>query len=150
MAKPAQSNHIPAVCFAPELTDEKLAEYEKLISACGDEEVKDAGLECLAAVKAWWDLPESQRTDKVKYEILGGTADKRTIHKYEVQPLEDEHVKKLWSAVPWMSECARIAAVFERVSEGPLRNALFHLQWFCAELTLDREPLTQSKLVPSS
>lgn len=142
-------HHIPTACFAPELTDELVSKYTTLIAACDNDEVKEAGMECLACVKKWWELPESQRKDVEVFNTLHGPADNRKLHKYELQPLEEVHVKELWDVVPWQSECERMGKLFDTVTDTALRNALFHLLWFCTELTLDREPLTRDKLVPA-
>jgi hypothetical protein len=44
----------------------------------------------------------------------------------------------------------RGTGLFDGLRAGELRNAAFHLLWFCKELTLDREPLTVDKLAAAA
>jgi len=139
-------NQIPVACFAPPLTDEKLAEYQMLIDGLEPSPVKDVMDECMAAVKLWWELPESARKDGKQWKLLH--RGKET--SYDETPLEKEHVKALWAAVPWMYELTAMEAILDALPNDtkgkPLRDAAFHLLWFAKELTLDREPLTMDKL----
>lgn len=138
---------IPVACFAPPLTDEKLAAYTSLIeSTDATSQVGDALRQCLACVKAWYALPVSTRTDVIRFT---------TIHKgneltYAITPLEKEHVTALWDVTPWMTELNTYSnthetGLFDALS-GDLRNCAFDLLWHAKEITLDREPLTQDML----
>lgn len=144
---PITTNQIPTACFAPPLTDEKLAEYKRLASGCQDAEVKDAMETLLKCVEKWWELPESKRKDGDRFSIVH----KGKKANYEVTPLEEDHVKELWEVTPWMRELNLLSngadnGLFDKIPGGSLRNAAFHLLWLCKEITLDREPLTQDKL----
>lgn len=149
MPKPAQmtSPSLPVACFAPPLTDEKLASYRALADSCPDAEVRDALGTLLACVAAWWELPESARTDVQRWAIRHRGKDVT----FPVVPLEAEHVAALWDVTPWMRELNTLSnskdtGLFDRLDRGELRDAAFHLLWFAKELTLDREPVTADKL----
>lgn len=137
---------IPVACFAPPLTDELLANYETLVATLPAEraELKDAMQQCLACVKAWWELPASTRTDGETFDIRH-RGEKR---KYTVTPLESEQVQRLWDVTPWMRELVAIEPLFDALplAEKELRDAACHLLWHAKEITLDREPLTSDKL----
>lgn len=140
------SPQFPVAGFAPPLTDELLAKYKSL-AATAEGEVKDAMLQCLACVEAWWDLPESTRTDGPSLAIRHRGKDTS----FRVTPLEAEHVKTLDAATPWMRELDTLSTprddgLFDGLPNGELRNAAFHLLWYAKELTLDREPLTLDRL----
>ena len=129
---PVVTNKIPVACFAPPLTDEKLAEYETLINSLDAGEVKDAMQECLTCTKAWWDLPESTRTDGDKFQIIHQKKEKT----YSVTPLEKEHVKQLDLVTPYTRECVAMQPLFEKldpVYQRDLRNAAFHLLSYSTE-----------------
>ena len=144
---PTTTNQIPVACFAPELTADKIAEYTTLIGATDPtSEVGDALRCCLTCVQAWHDLPVSTRQDSDRYTIqhLGETVS------YSVTPLEESHIAALWNVTPWMNELNMLSnsqgtGVFDQLT-GELRNCAFHLLWYCKEITLDREPLSQDKL----
>lgn len=140
------TKNMPAACFAPLLTDEKLTKYESLIAAAPPGEIKDAMLTCLACVKTWWELPESKRTDGDRFAIQHRGKDIT----FQVTPLEKEHVVALDPHTPWMRELNTLSTphgdgLFDSLT-GELRDCAFHLLWHCKEITLDREPLTQDKL----
>jgi hypothetical protein len=124
--------------FAPPITDEKLAAY-KALAASAPQRVRTAMEELIAAVDAWWALPESSKAGSKHPTGVGA-----------IVPLEDDHVQKLWDVVPWDYELAPLSnsqgtGVFDDLT-GDLRNAAFHLLWFANELTKDREPITADKL----
>lgn len=142
-----ESKPMPVACFAPPLTDGLLAAYEKLANSLPDArgDVRDAMRECLAAVRAWWELP-----------VSAGSADDQSLAtrhrgkdvRVKLTSLTPELVKTLWDAVPWPYELDAMQALFDRIdpAEKELRDAAFHLLWHARELCLDREPLTQEKL----
>lgn len=144
---PTTTNKIPVACFAPELTDDKLASYSVLVSTTDPKtELGEWLRRCLACVKEWYALPTSTRTDTDKFQTI------RNGKKVEfaVTPLEESHVKSLWDVTPWMSELNQLSngegtGLFDSLT-GELRDCAFHLLWHAKEITLDREPLTQDKL----
>lgn len=120
--------------FAPPLTDELLAAYHaQALEAT--EEVRDAMLKLHALAAQWWELPESTGDGKPHPSGRGF-----------VVALDEPIAKQLWDAIPWTRELDMMAALFETLPVGALRNAAFHLLWFAKELDLDREPLTSDKL----
>ena len=144
---PTPVNVIPVACFAPDITDSLLSKYQSLISASMDATLKDKLNGLLACVKAWWDLPESKRADGDEYTTLL----KGEEVTYKIVPLEKEAVEKLDSVTPYMDDLNSLSNAagtgrFDTIPNGDLRNAAFHLLWYCKEITLDREPLTLSKL----
>lgn len=142
------ANQIPVACFAPPLTDEKLAEYQALIDSCQDIRIKDAMTQCMSCVKAWWELPVSSRRDFKTWSIgrRNESGQMKTIEYNEI-PLEEDHIKALDVVTPWDTECTIMGDLFDRIKVGdPLRDAAFHLLWFCKEITRDREPLTADVL----
>jgi len=141
-----QDKKIPVACFAPSLTDEKLASYESLITGMGESETKDALLVLLRCVKAWWVLPESSRTDGDPFSIMH----QGSLVQYKTKPLEPDQVKAIWDATPWMRELNTLSTpqddgLLDSLA-GEIRDVAFHLLWHCKEITLDREPLTSDKL----
>ena len=137
---------LPVACFAPALSDAKLAEYTAIAAALPAGELRDAIAECLACVKFWWELPESTRTDGRRLRIQKGVNGPQV--EVPITPLEDAHVKAIWDAVPWPRELDASQSLFDAIPVGQkaLRDCAFHLLWFAKELCLDREPLTQDKL----
>lgn len=142
-----KNSMIPVACFAPPLTDELLAEYETLIEGMPDElaETRDAMRDCLACVKAWWELPESTLPGE-RWRIRNTVTKKD--QEYRVVPLEDEHISALYDVTPWMRELAAMEPLFDALPLSPpaLRDAAHHLLWHAKEVSLDREPLTADKL----
>jgi hypothetical protein len=140
---------LPVACFAPELTDERLARYEVLANALPDSrgEVRDAMRECLAAAKLWWQLPESKGDRKDQSLDVRHQNKDRSV---KLTSLTPDLVEQLWDAVPWPYELDAMQSLFDRTFQGreeaELKDACFHLLWFARELCLDREPLTQEKL----
>lgn len=142
-----QSRPMPVACFAPPLTDEKLARY-KVIS----DELPESGglryafLECLKAVELWWELPESK----------GGRKDQTLDIKHrgrdvgvKVTTLTPDLTRQLDPAVPWDYELAAMGKLFDTidpVADKELRDAAFHVLWLATELERGREPLTLDKL----
>lgn len=134
-------NQIPVACFAPPLTDEKLTEY-RAIGQTQNAEVADAFKVMLACVDAWWNLPESKRTDGRQLTIKHRGKDTS----YSETPLEIAHVKALDLVTPWMWELDALAAFLDKLPLGKVRDAAHHLLWHCKEITLDREPMTMNLL----
>lgn len=140
-------SQLPVACFAPPLTDELLADYHALIRDLPEGEIAAAMHACMTACLAWWQIPESQRTDGPKITLRHQGVTKVIT----VTPLEDDQVKQLWDAVPWSYECNAIQALFDTLPndtppQKQLRDAAFHLLWHAKELAHDREPLTADKL----
>lgn len=145
MVAPTQ---MPVACFAPPLSDEKLARYRELAEGLPEaDRVRDAMLTMLDCVETWWDLPESKRKDASRLKIVhGGKA--VTV---PITPLEEKHVKVLWEVTPWMDELNALSTAnddgpLDALPPGELRDAAFHLLWHCKEITLDREPVTSDRL----
>ncbi len=142
-----KAERMPVACFAPPLTDGLIAKYEALANGLPREryDVRDAMRECLAAVKFWWELPESKgdRDDR-SLAIRHRGRDARI----KVTSLTPDLVERMWDAVPWGYELDAMQSLFDRIdpAEKPLRDAAFHLLWFARELERDREPLTADKL----
>lgn len=140
------TNALPVACFAPPLTDAKLAEYRAVVAALPDArgDLRDAMGECLRAVEAWWELPESTRTDATRFRLRVGGRDRDVAF----TPLEDAHRAALFDLIPWPYELDAVQALFDKIpeAEAALRDAAFHLLWHARELCLDREPATRDKL----
>jgi hypothetical protein len=147
MRKPTITNHLPAVCFAPPLTDELLEKYRLLIVAQhGDPakaELKDALEACFACVLRWWNLPASkERPTTWQTRRPDGSPSH-----FDETPLSAELIQQLDATTPWLSECKLYQQLFGELplstpAEKELRDAAFHLLWHAIEITHDREPLT--------
>lgn len=137
--------HAPA-CFAPPLSDEKLAEYGILIATvAGGTQLREVLDNLLACCMAWWELPESGRTDGEILRVLHGgkTLDLKT------RPLEDDHATALDPHLPWDDELVSYGKLLDGISptaQKPLRNAAFHLLWHVVEMARGREPMTSDVL----
>lgn len=150
------------MCFAPPLTDERLARYEELVQALPEvrRELRDALTTCLNCVKAWDALPVSTRPAAARMELA-------TIGKIcDVVPLEEAHVEALWDVTPYPRECGPLEQLFETLPTGranpdgsgdvvdqaafELRNAAFHLLWHVKEIANDIEPRTADTLKPQT
>jgi hypothetical protein len=158
---------LPA-CFPHPLTDELLAKYEAL-AAAAPAQLKEIMQKLLVPIKMWWELPESTRTDVDIQHVLHRTDPKqeRVLTPIQIRPLEMEHQKHLWDAIPWDHELEGMQKVLLALPDGvtevhvphgenynkvtdqaafDLRNAAWHLWWYVAELYQDREPLTREAL----
>lgn len=147
MPTPKLEGRFPVACFAPDLTDEKLAIYESLIHALPIGPLKHALSLCLRAVKIWWELPVSTRKNIARVLVVRNGKEQQV----PVVPLEESWCQEgaaLWEAVPWDYELESMQALFDKINpeEKQLRDAAFHLLWHAKELCQDREPLTQSVL----
>jgi len=141
MSSPA----IPVACFAPALTDEKLASYEKTIATLPHSAAKSAMEACLVCVKAWWELPESKRSPSARWEFVRPEGKKATCPEV---PLEPDHVAALDAVTPWSYECDAMAKIFDEIPvDDTSRDVAFHLLWYAMEITRDREPMSQDKLI---
>ncbi len=132
---------LPVACLAPPLTDVKLAKY----AALGTQLVGEIASEyarCLACVKAWWELPES-KLPAVKFTAVKGGHTPAEMH---VVPLEAGHIASLDAVTPWLRELETLKTLFD-VLTGEVRDAAFALLWYAIEISLDREPVTQEKLI---
>lgn len=139
-----KTDKLPVICFAPPLTDEKIAEYRSFVDSMVMSPVKDACNECLKAIEAWWKLPESTLEATEKFRIKHAGKNKT----FAVVPLEEKHIQELWEVVPWGYEIDAMQALFDSipVEKKQLRDMAFNLIWHARELCEDREPLTQDKL----
>lgn len=151
---------IPNACFAPELTDEKLGEYQDRVASIPNDEreLKDVLSALLNCVLTWWALPVSEKPAKEKFTFLHRGETKEI----GVVPLEDAHVEALWDVTPYFRETESIEKFLDGLPLGTveenyccrivdqaafdLRTMAFHLLWHVKEIALDREPLTQDKL----
>lgn len=154
---------IPVACFAPPLTDAMLESYHGIIADLPVGPVKTAMEYCLECVLAWWKIPESKEKPKEKWET-----DK---HRFEIVPLQKDHIALLDESTPWDFECQAMAMLFGTLPHGKgpeipatattpahsdivdqkaydLYTAAHTLLWYAMEITRDREPLSQDKLQP--
>jgi hypothetical protein len=124
--------------FAPPVSDETLASYDRQIAALPDSPIKSALQTCLTCVKQWWELPESTGGGRPHPVGVGYIVD-----------LDKQHQATLWEAIPWKHEIEAIQKLFDDIpadTQRDLRNMAFHLLWHVKELDLDREPMTADKL----
>jgi len=142
---PVTVNRIPVACIAPDLTDEVMVLYKSLITALPSGELKDCLVALYNCVEKWWGLPESTSQDIAHWEFDNGQT--RVVE----QKLEQGHKEALEPHVPWMRELNAMEPLLDSIPNDdrhkPLRDCAFHLLWHCKELTLDREPITRSKLI---
>lgn len=131
------SEVIPVACLAPELTDEKLARYADLIAALPASRAKSVAEECLACVRAWWELPASHMRAERALRIVH----KGKTHEIDITPLTRELADKLFDVTPWTEDTVAMGAALDSLT-GEVRDAAYHLLWFATELSLDREPMT--------
>lgn len=123
--------------FAPEITDQHLAEWPALIAAASPQ-IRDA-------IEKLHNLVEQHRTH-------APSAAKGTPHpsgRGLIVPLDPATVAKLDPHLPWESELDGYGTLFESldpISDKPTRDMAFHLLWYAKELALDREPITIEKL----
>ena len=131
-------------CLAPPLTDEKLVEYQSLVSSVekGTElrDVLDILLNC---VTRWWEARES--THKA-VEVATGT-DITVGPMVRFQKLDSALVSEFWDSVPWLRELVAFGAVLDTITDKPLRDCGFHMLWYATELCNDREPLSSDRIV---
>lgn len=123
--------------FAPPLDATKIAAYRELGTAAGGQIGEAVGKLC-DMVALFQETPAST-ANGVPHPSGRGV----------MVPLEDEEIKRIWDAVPWDTENAMYAALFDTINpttDKPLRDAAFHLLWFSVELEKDREPMTTDKL----
>jgi hypothetical protein len=145
---PTARHHFPVACFAPSIDEGQLGQYRGLLqSAKVDEETKDALESVLRCFEAWWEAPASDRKDGTLWKVKHGG---REIE-FRERPLTDELKEQLFESTPWLSELDRLGnaagdGLFDRLPNGPLRDAAFHLLWYAKEITNDREPLTADVL----
>lgn len=138
---------LPVACFAPPLTDTKLARYRELAAALPKTDpVGDALRSLLACVGLWWELPESDRP-AAKWSITH----KGKPATFAVTPLSADLVEQLWAVTPWMHELNVLSTsagdgLFDAIPPGDLRDAAFTLLWYAKEISLDREPVTLDRL----
>lgn len=142
MADREATDRFPVACFAPDLTEEKLESYEEIVDSYREGPVKDACSELLKMVYKWWDMPESEETPKTRPILHKGVNTE-----FSIIPFSNEQVDNLWDYVPWRHELDGMKTLFDSIPpDERIRDVAFHLLWFGYELTVDREPLTQSKL----
>lgn len=99
----------PIVAFNPDLDDAMLAEYRKL-AAGAPGPVRDAMLDCLVVVDAWWQLPESTRKARLSLLVAhrDDPASERKAVEVPLVPLEDDHKSALDELIPMGGEAAKL------------------------------------------
>lgn len=127
-------------CFGPPLSDEKLARYRELIATVESRELRDCLDMLLPPVERWWnDLDYSKETGRT---IVYNQGTPRELS-VDLVPLPQAQVDVLDDVLPWMWQLDAMEPVLSRIPAGELRDCAYHLLWFCKELTLDQEPVTQ-------
>lgn len=143
-----QENRLPVACFAPDLTDEKIAEYRQIADSLPDSRgaIRDAIRECLVVVSTWWELPESTGSARDRLLEIRHRGETKL---FKVTTLSDDLKRQLYDIIPWSYEISAMQALFDDIpaEERELRNCAFHLLWFVIELNQDREPITQTALM---
>lgn len=86
----------PVACHAPEITLEKIAEYEAIISSVEDREVKDRCLDLIECVKAYIIHPTS--TEDVGETFVYGEGDAKKSCK--IHPFDQGKISALWASPP--------------------------------------------------
>lgn len=127
-----------ALCCAPPLSDELLADYQGRILALPEGPVKDACDALWDAGKSWWELPESDHAPKEHPSGRG-----------KVIELTDSLKGWLDELLPWDHEIKGIESLLDSidpVADKSTRDMAFHLLWHVKELCLGREPITLDKL----
>jgi len=155
-----RTDKYPVACHAPEITTEKVSEYETLISGITDREVKDRCADLLSCVKEYMTLPASAEDTGDTFVFGEGAARKSC----KIHPFDQSKVNALWDVTPYMTDLAAYEVCFEALPPGTvenedgtvtledatekaIRDMAFHLLWYAKEITLDREPLTLGKLI---
>jgi len=125
--------------FAPPLTEEKLAEYQSLISVLDTHSpIRHAMQSLMDCCVAWWSQPESTGDGRPHPSGQG-----------VIINLDKPIAEALWDATPWDHELKAYGELFDKIdprTEKPLRDAAHHLLWHGWELFHDREPMTADKL----
>jgi hypothetical protein len=121
-------------CCAPPLTDELLADYTQRLLSSTDDEVLGAADKVIALATAWWNAPFSDGFEGRVYE------------RHDVYDLSGPALEAIKTHRLRKYELEAIGRVFDRLSDVPMRNAAFHLLWFCIELSADCEPITTDRL----
>lgn len=170
---PDEIKRFPVAGMAPPMTADLLRQYKKLTADQPAGAVKDAMTVCLAAVKAWWDLPETDEPVKDEFTVRDMAQAGKTVT-FGVRPLPADHQKQLSDLIPWKHELDGMTVLFSALPDGTrevsavvktakgesritkaevfdqtafdLKKAATHLLWHAIELELDREPLTQEVL----
>ena len=133
-------------CFAPPIDEKTLNRYRRL-AAQAEPPVADAMDELITMVKAFLETPASTEIP-VETPVLCRVGGK-TKTSAKIVPLSEDEVKRIWDVVPWPHEIEAMGKLFSEISHethAELRNAAFHLKWYAAQLTRDREPPTADKL----
>ena len=127
-----------ALCCAPPLSDELLADYDTRIALLEAGPVQDAVRLLWRAAEKWWNLPESDSSPKDHPSGRG-----------KVVELTDGLKKSLDNLLPWEHEIKGIESLLDSidpVADKATRDMSFHLLWHVKELCLGREPITLDKL----
>lgn len=141
---------MPVSCFAPPLTDELLAGYAARIDALPDSQgaLRDVMRTCLAAVRLWWELPESPADpEEPKLAVLHRGRDVRV----PLTKLTPDIQKALFDAIPWAHELKAMKELVDGLDQSTpeghvLKAVASHLLWHVCEFERDREPLTLDRL----
>lgn len=145
----------PCFCFAPRITEEVLDTCRGIVSDLPEGAAKEWAAKLLAAVEAWWDLPESTKKETRNWRFRVISTGEELV-KTE-RPLDDEIAKELWSRLPWDEELVLLRSVHDAMPTGrehadgtgavvdrkayDARNCFGHLLWVVAELSAGREPI---------
>jgi len=121
--------------FAPPLSDAKLAEYSDLAETATNHVIRGHMKNLIKMLEKFRQTPASALEPK-PHPVGVGT----------VTPLEQQEVERMNDVVPTIDDCRRINDEFDRLPNGNLRNAAYHLLWFAVELAEGREPCTNDKL----
>lgn len=127
-----------ALCCAPPLSQDTLAQYNDAICTMQRGPVQSVLSQLWQACHEWWELPESDTSPKDHPSGRGKIVD-----------LTDDLKSRLDNLLPWDHEIKGIESLLDLidpVTEKATRDMAFHLLWHVKELCLGREPITLDKL----
>lgn len=117
--------------FAPPLSDEALAKYEKMAAQFPDRsQIKEAFLKLLACCKQWWELPESSGAEARAHPVGVGV----------IVPLETSIADSLWEAIPWKDELKAYGKLFDTIQQVEANHNTQKLDgWYAALASAEPE-----------
>jgi hypothetical protein len=131
--------------FAPPLSKEKVAEYQKAAESA-EPRIREVMLKLCRMVEVFQETPESPLPGQPHPLGAMRTLDGRLVAP-QIVPLEEVEIQRIWDEVPWDYEIEAYRTLFDSLpADSPLRTPCFHLLWFATELEKDREPLTNDKV----